>query len=208
MNANIPPLRVWIPLTLLTGGKRDGMEEGFVFAVQSIRARCLQFHVLLKSGAHFRQIPLHYLFTTPQMPARVYSLTDLQLWDCFSYRPVVTVFDFLKGYECRAWLRTKEVVRGDYLFTVDWLPDSDSEAGMLLQPDQNKCAHVLALENGQLAALPTNRVAFADAYFIGNDPHPEKQGYVTLEEVHEAETCDRWSVAHEDAAFYGQEAQA
>lgn len=194
MNANIPPLKVWVKLG-------DKIEHGYAFAVQSYRGRALQFHVLLESGAHFRHVPLHWLSHEPT-PRFNYDLTDLQLWDCFSYRPVVTVFDLLKDYECDVILRNKQRVHGCYWFTVDWLPDSDSEAGFLLQPDQNKCAHVIKLSNGQIACQPTNRVAWKDGFFIGNNPAPEKQNYETIEDVFQAETCERWSVADKREAFY------
>lgn len=209
MNANILTLRVWVRREFLTNGKEPGLEEGYAFAVMSVRGRALQFHVLLKSGAHFRGLPIHALLTYPAERAASgdKSLSDLQLWDCFSSRPVVTVFDLLRDHECKAWLRDGSCLRGSYLFTVDWLPDSEEAPGWVNQPDQNKCGHVLELENGQLACLPTNRIAFLDGYFIGNDPEPEKAGYVTNEAVWQAETCARWDVSKEEAMFYGAGAQ-
>jgi hypothetical protein len=211
MNADIPPLKVWIESKNLNG--KEGFEHGYAFAIQSNKARALQFHVLLESGAHFRHIPLHWLWhdTDASKPADIraalrgisgYSLELLQLWDCFSYRPIVTTFDILKGYQCDALLKDKTKVSGTYWFTVDWLPDSESESAFLLQPDQNKCAHVILLDNGQVAALPTNRIVFKDAFFIGNTPSAAEQGYTTLDTIWSAEDCNRWSVANSDKIFY------
>jgi hypothetical protein len=204
MNANIPTLRVWVRREFLTGGKQSGLEEGYAFAVMSVRGRALCFHVLLKSGAHFRGLPLHALLAWPEIPRPAIDkkLSDLELWDCFSSRPVVTVFDLLRDHECKAWLRDGSCLKGSYLFTVDWLPDSEEAPGWIYQPDQNKCGHVLELENGQLACLPTNRVAFADGYFVGNDPKPQEAGYLTNETIWQAETAT-WDVSKEDAVFYG-----
>lgn len=202
MNADIPPLKVWIQSQHLTE-KANELEHGYAFAIQSYKGRALQFHVLLESGAHFRHIPLHWLIhnigagSTNQL-----SLPLLQLWDCFSYRPVVTVFDLLKGYQCDCILKDEDVQQGTYWFTVDWLPDSDAESGFLLQPDQNKCAHVVLLDNGQIAALPTNRILFKDAFFIGNNPSAITKRYKTGDVIHKAENCNRWSVANTDETFY------
>ena len=201
MNANIPPLKIQIFSPYLTD-KLDGAETGYAFAVHSFRGRCLQFHVLMQSGAHFRQVPINYLWHETPDDDKELELEMLQLWDCFSYKPVVTVFDFLKDYECNAILKDKTQMSASYWFTVDWLPDSSSESGVLLEPEQNKCAHVCLLANGQVCALPTNRLAFKDAYFIGNNPKPETKGYTTMEGIHSAETCERWSVANTDKVYY------
>lgn len=201
MNCDIPPRKVWIPHQFL-GIDRGGLAHGYAFAVQSIKGRALSFHVLLQSGAHYRQVPLHWLLHKERDNFLGYSLPLLQLWDCYSYRPIVTAFDFLKDYSCNAILKDKTVEPGQYWCTIDWLPDSETQAGYVLQPDQNKCAHLILLENGQIAALPTNRVAFRDAFFIGSDPHPETYGYKTTDEVHHAEDADRWSVADTEDTYY------
>ncbi|MFN9114116.1 MAG: hypothetical protein ACK5XN_28955 [Bacteroidota bacterium] len=201
MNADIPPLKVWIKGSCL--GSQEEYEHGYAFAIQSYKGRALQFHVLLESGAHFRHVPLHWLLHDVSDRQRLsLSLPLLQLWDCFSYRPVVTVFDMLKGYQCDCILKDENIVQGTYWFTVDWLPDSDAESGFLLQPDQNKCAHVIMLDNGQVAALPTNRILWKDAYFIGNKPDAIAKRYTTTDTIHQAEDCHRWSVANTDETFY------
>lgn len=201
MNADIPPLKVWIKGSCL--GSQEEYEHGYAFAIQSYKGRALQFHVLLESGAHFRHIPIHWLLHhTGSSDDCSIPLDLLQLWDCFSYRPVVTVFDMLSGYQCDAILKDKSSHSARYWFTVDWLPDSDTKPGFLLQPDQNKCAHVLLLDNGQVAALPTNRLTFKDAFFIGNNPTAAKRGYTTLPTIWQSEDCTRWSVANTDDTYY------
>lgn len=167
-----------------------------------MKGRALLFHVMLKSGAHFRKLPIHALQTGDKPLLPHFSLSDLQLWDCFSYRPIVTVWDYLYQHECVCILRNKARVNGTYIFTVDWLPDNQESPGFVLQPDQNKCAHVIELETGQLAALPTNRILWKDGYFIGNDPTAEKKGYLTDEEVWQAESCEKWSVAESNNHLY------
>jgi hypothetical protein len=43
------------------------------------------------------------------------------------------------------------------MFTVDWCGDGYPEI-----PDQHKCAHVIALDTGQLAAMPNNRLLWTE----------------------------------------------
>lgn len=182
MNADIPYLRCFIRREFLSGSA--GMEEAYAFAIQSCAGRALAFHAMLRSGAHYRGVPIHGLALTPDAPLR--SLGDCQLWDCFSSRPVVTVFAYLKDHEAICYTRGGKI-GGVYLFTVDWLPDSPERPGFTLTPEQNKCGHVLALDDGNLACLPTNRIAWKDGYFCGSSPDPRTMGYRVQEDVYQSE---------------------
>lgn len=181
MNADIPYLRCYVRLPYIS--KRAGMEEAYAFAVQSYPGRALAFHVMLQSGAHYRGVPIHAIALTRDAKER--DLQDCALWDCFTFRPIVHCYGYLREHEAICYTRSGEV-EGRYLFTVDWLPD-DSGPGFTHLPEQNKCAHVLALEDGNLAALPTNRIAWMDGFFIGRHPDPRGMDYVVQEEVWQAE---------------------
>lgn len=196
MHADIPYLRCWVRLEYLTG--KYGTEEGYAFAIQSMPGRALGFHVMLKSGAHYRNVPIHALCTNPDAPPN--SLKDSQLWDCFSFRPVVNVFAYLKDHEAICYTRSGPV-DATYLFTVDWLPDSAERPGFILRPEQNKCAHVLETVVGNLVALPTNRIAWRDAYFIGTAPNPKAQGYLVQEDIYQAEDA-AFDVSRATEYFY------
>ena len=193
MNADIPYLKVWVRRRHIA--RDGGMEQGYAFAISSFPGRALGFHVMLQSGAHYRHVPIHALTTKPISRER--SLGDLQLWDCFSYRPVVTTFHYLYEHSCVCMLPKTEVP-GNYLFTVDWLPDPSP--GWILQPDQNKCAHVIELRDGNLAALPTNRIRWTDGYFCGQFGRPDKGGYKTQTETYHAE--GRQDFSQDDNYFY------
>lgn len=195
MNADIPFLPVWVRRSFIA--RDPGLEQGYAFAVQSWPGRALAFHVMLKSGAHYRGIPIHALSTAPISRAR--DLGDCQLWDCFSYNPQVHVYNYLRDHEADCYLRSG-TVGGTYLFTVDWLPDFRGP-GFTHLPDQNKCGHVMALEDGNLACLPTNRIAWKDAYFIGQNPRPRAQQYRVQDEVYQAEDS-AWDVSRDEAYFY------
>jgi hypothetical protein len=103
------------------------------------------------------------------------DLEDLQLWNSFSYYPAVTTFDFLIGQRCKYLGKDKKFIHGQYLFTVDWAhPESnilDTEHSEI--PDQHKCAHILALDNGNYAAQPNNRILWSIPSFTTSKHWPD-----------------------------------
>ncbi len=203
MNADIPYMHCWVRRSEIADG--FGWEEAYAFAIQSVKGRALGLHCMLRSGAHYRNVPLHAISLTP-MQRRAAQPSDLAYWDCFSSRPVVTVFDYLREHECVALLPGGEKENGLYKFTVDWLPDEPARPGFIMEPDQNKCGHVVALDSGMLAMLPTNRIAWRDGYFIGNNPEPWTKGYRVQDLVYHAESAGR-DFSKDDRMFYSQEKQ-
>lgn len=197
MNADIPYLRCWVDRRAIADA--EGEEEAYAFAIQSVKGRALGFHCMLRSGAHYRNVPLHALATREKVTRR--GASELAYWDCFSSRPIVTVFDYLREHECVAMLPGGQRQFGVYLFTVDWLPDDAVHPGFILQPDQNKCGHVLSLQTGLITMLPTNKIAWRDGYFIGSNPRPQDMGYRVQSEIHQAECCDR-DFSKSDCYFY------
>ncbi len=57
------------------------------------------------------------------------------------------------GQRCKYLGKDKKFIHGEYLFTIDWAhPEPnilDTEHSEI--PDQHKCAHILALDNGNYA---------------------------------------------------------
>lgn len=188
MNANIPPLRCFVRLSEIAESASPlDTEEAYAFGVSSIKGRSLTFHCMLQSGAHYRNVPMHCISMRPDSP--LMDLRNTAYWDCFSSQIEITVWEFLRDHEAFAFLplgREKAI----YLFTVDWLPDSPENPGLVLEPSQNKCGHVLATEAGNLAMLPSNKVAWRDGYFIGPEPEPQKRGYIVQNRVYQAESCE------------------
>jgi hypothetical protein len=84
---------------------------------------------------------------------------------------------------------------------LDWLPETQERPGFTLTPEQNKCAHVIALDNGNLCALPTNRIAWTDAYFVGGKPNPRSRGYRVQSEVYRCEGGG-WDVSKDESYMY------
>jgi hypothetical protein len=168
LNANIPPIYCKIRREYLYDLRehQGEIEDCVVFGLGSISGRALLFHCLLTNGAIYWRLPIS-AFIQRGSGNTLYStemehqdLEDLQLWNSFSYYPSVTTFDFLIGQRCKYLGKDKKFYHGEYLFTVDWAhPESnilDTEHSEI--PDQHKCAHILALDNGNFAAQPNNRI--------------------------------------------------
>jgi hypothetical protein len=101
LNANIPPIYCKIRREYLYDLKKHHgeSEECVLFAIASISGRALLFHALLSNGAVYYRLPISAFFQKRFSRSEVpdMSVDELQLWNCFSYYPAVTYFDFLGG---------------------------------------------------------------------------------------------------------------
>ena len=86
-------------------------------------------------------------------------LDELELWNCFSYYPTVTHWSILSAASGYYFGKDKKKHHGAYLFTIDWgHPDAnilDTDHSEI--PHEHKCAHIIALDDGNFAAQPNNR---------------------------------------------------
>jgi hypothetical protein len=128
------------------------------------------------------------------------DLEDLQLWNSFSYYPAVTTFDFLIGQRCKYLGKDKKFIHGEYLFTIDWAhPERnilDTEHSEI--PDQHKCAHILALDNGNYAAQPNNRILWSIPSFTTSKHWPDYKVQTTEWNVENK----NWQLEDTDDMFY------
>ncbi len=145
-------------------------ERCLVFGLSSHASRSLGWHVLTEAGATFWNIPTHGL--AHKEDATKQDLTLLQPWDCFSENVAVTEFKALRHMRVEALLMGVPRMLGTYLFTVDWFDNGYSR-----EPEQAKCAHIIALDDGNIAALPNNRVIWFDSSFTTSKPNAEKPNY-------------------------------
>ena len=191
LNANIPPIYCKIRREYLYDLRehQGETEDCVVFGIASISGHALLFHALLTNGAIYWRLPIS-AFVQNRRSDTVHSvsmehqdLEDLQLWNSFSYYPAVTTFDFLKGQRCKYFSKNKnKVYYGEYLFTVDWAhPESNiinTEHSEI--PDQHKCGHVLALDNGNYAVQPNNRILWSIPSFTTSSSIPDYKVQTTV----------------------------
>jgi len=164
LNASIPPIYCQIRREYLYDLKHNKgeTEDCVVFGLASIPGRAVLFHTLLTNGAIFWRLPISAFIQKGYECSRVpnQNLVDLELWNSFSYYPSITSFDFLIGQKCKYLGVDKKFYAGEYLFTIDWAhPEPniiDTEHSEI--PQEHKCGHVLALDNGNYAIQPNNRI--------------------------------------------------
>ena len=208
LNANIPPIYCNIRREYLYDlRKHKGeTEECVVFGLGSISGRALLFHCLLTNGAIYWRLPISAFIqrgsgnTLYKGQMEHQDLEDLQLWNSFSYYPSVTVFDFLKGQRCKYLGKNKKFYHGEYLFTVDWAhPEPniiDTEHSEI--PDQHKCGHVIALDNGNYAIQPNNRILWNVPSFTTSTHRPDYKVQTTYWNVENKD----WKTDDSDDMFY------
>ena len=97
----------------------------------------------------------------------------------------------------------KKFYHGQYLFTVDWgHPDTniiDVEHSEI--PQEHKCAHILALTNGNYAAQPNNRILWHVTSYTTDNSWPD---YKVQNTYWDAEDT-RYVTEDSDKMFYQME---
>lgn len=123
-----------------------------VFAVSSYKGHYPTFKILLKNGSLFDYIPAHALLVGTTTPVHSLTLGDLCYFKaCPDMNITVNVHATLAGPFCKrvCWMpRTAGWVNiTQYICTIDWFQD-------------NHNAHLVVLENGQVAFVPNHKVLF------------------------------------------------
>lgn len=197
MNTSIPRFACFVRDRYLYNLEEGhpGVTPAVAFGVASIPGRAVGFHVLLKNGAMIGRLPPSAICLKEDAVER--PTHHLELWNAFSYDVTATEYDFLNGMRCQAKLRTGETAPGTYLFTLDWHGSADAEdVGDLGW----KCGHVLALDEGNCAILPNNRIRWAEPSFVdSNIEWPP--AYRTVDYVMRCEQHGKW-IIKDDLMFF------
>ena len=209
LNANIPVTYAQIRREYLYNLKdhHGEVEDCIIFGLASITGRPILFHAIMENGAVFYRLPISAFiqrsFDISQVPRM--RLDELVLWNCFSYYPSITTFDILASQTGKYYGKDKKWHHGHYLFTVDWAhPESnivDTEHSEI--PHEHKCAHIMALENGNYAAQPNNRIIWSIPSFTVRDEVPFDWKVQTSE--WNVENSRTWRTEDSDKFFYGIE---
>ena len=208
LNANIPVTYAQIRREYLYDLKEHHgeVEDSIIFGLASITGRPILFHAIMESGAVFYRLPISAFiqrgFKATEVPRM--RLDELELWNCFSYYPAVTSYDILDGQSGKYFGKDKKLHPGAYLFTVDWAhPESnivDTDHSEI--PHEHKCAHILALENGNYAAQPNNRILWNIPSFTVKNEVPDWKVQTSEWNV---EDTRKWKTEDTDKFFYNIE---
>ena len=206
LNANIPATYAQIRREYLydLSGHVGEAENCVIFGMASITGRALLFHAVMENGAVFYRLPIS-AFSQPGFDVKKVPrprLDELELWNCFSYYPAITTYDILASQSGKYYGKDKKWHRGAYLFTVDWAhPESnivDTDHSEI--PHEHKCAHILALDDGNYAAQPNNRLIWNIPSFTVKEEVPFDWKVQTSE--WNVENSGKWKTEDSDRFFY------
>ena len=178
------------------------VEDCVIFGLASLAGKAVLFHCLLPNGAVYYRLPISAFiqraYDISQVPRM--RLDELELWDSFSYYPAITVFDFLAGQECKYLGKDKKFYTGEYLFTIDWAHPEPNilDVDHSEIPQEHKCGHFIALDNGNYAIQPNNRILWHVGNFTTKNEWPD---YKTQTSEWSVENKD-WTTDDTDRMFY------
>lgn len=158
------PLKVFIKSKYLSFDMSDQeFTEAYLMAVQATANEALLFTVYTEHGAIFSGLPLEALLLFIPEIGDIYEYTneELQPYTCLEGVDGAITYDLLKNASLTAKV-AGEKVNASYLFTISY-----SGEGLAQDPEQYKTHNIVALYNGQLAALPNNHCLFKDNWFAG-----------------------------------------
>lgn len=172
-------------VTVSAGIIHDEVQHGVWFAVQPNVGGVWGGHVLLESGALFRNIPLHALVIGPS-DSTTHRPEDLQLWDCYAEEATAIEYRYLRGLTTLSReARGSGILPGKYLFTL--IPKGDAFSR---HPEQAKEFVVSVLDgSARLAIRATNELLFADKS-LADPPTAWPYGLKRLTEVPSVEGWD------------------
>lgn len=164
---NVPPIKVWVRREYLRD-LEDGHGEfvmGFWVSCKSISGRAFYFETYLPEyAAMYDKLPISAFVSSPNTPVPDMGLEDLQFWNAMDYGVRVLHKSYIANMNVELLTKNHSVQQGEYLFTVDnYHPDSDySDLNVSEIPDEHKSHNVIALNNGQFAMYPNNRMKLYD----------------------------------------------
>lgn len=159
MNVNLPPIGVYVRNSFLLEKSDPNFKNktwGRLIGLRSLQNQAMQFQVLLNTGALFTGLPANALCFEEDAPER--DLIDCQMWDSISSNIEIIQYNTLLYMPCILKLKSKELIKGEYLFTVDHVGDSD----LSRDPTEWKMFHVIKSEEGNLHLYPQYRIQFLD----------------------------------------------
>ena len=106
--------------------------EGVWVTAKSIQGRALYFETYIPEyGALFDKLPISAFVWKKDIKESI-PLTELQLWDCFSYDICITEKQMLSGNQVKYLSPKKKWYHGWYMFTIDNANATNLERNVIL----------------------------------------------------------------------------
>lgn len=172
---------VWVD-SRFTHKEAIGFIPAVWFALNSVVGRTWGIHVMLESGAFFRNLPPHAIAfsDSPQEPN--WTANDAQRWDCYSQNWSAIEYRYLSGLRCKVRINSDRVLAGSYLFSTCPLDD-----GFTAYPEQAKEFMFIQLDCDRLTIQPTNHVVFQENSFTDNPNMDFPMGLKVSKQIYSVE---------------------
>ena len=158
-NINLPPIGVYVRNKFMLK-KSDPDYNGKTWArligARSLSNQGMQFQVLLNTGALFTGLPANAICFEEDAPDR--DLIDCQMWDTISSDIELIQYKTMLYMPCNLKLKSDELIRGEYLFTIDHVGEQD----LSRDPTEWKMFHVIRSDEGNFHIYPQYRIQFLD----------------------------------------------
>ena len=166
----LPPIKVYVRSEYLYDHERGHGEvvEGIWVSVKGIPGEAFRFETWLPdTGALYDKLPISAFLSEPAMPVPDLPLDFLQIWDCMAYDLTVIDKPFLSGQRCEMFAKDRQLYGGEYVLTIDsaHLDRRVIDYGFSETAEDHKSFNLIALDNGQFALQPNNRLRFFDPAF-------------------------------------------
>ena len=179
LNVNIPPTYAQIRKEYLYDLKkhRGEVEDCIIFGLSALTGRAILFHAIMENGAIFYRLPISAFIQKGFDPSIESPEEDLMNYSSGIVFLIILLFIvgiYLDGQAGKYIGKDKKWHAGKYLFTVDFAhPESnilDTDHSEI--PHEHKCAHIIALDDGNFAAQPNNRCIWDIPSFTVKDDNP------------------------------------
>ena len=169
-----------------------------------LRGTSILFHCIMENGAVFYRLPIRLLFNVVLKPEELFLRVDLMSYNFGIVLVIILLlhsWDILDGQAGKYIGKDKKWHPGKYLFTIDFAhPESnilDTDHSEI--PHEHKCAHIIALDDGNYAAQPNNRCIWDIPSFTVRDNIPDWKVQTSEWNV---ENSSKWKTEDTDNFFY------
>jgi hypothetical protein len=159
---NLEPLPVFIRGEYINADNNPELIPARLATIKSIPGESFRVEVFCyEFGALYDKLPIEALLWKP-LEGEALPTTALQLWNCFDDQIFLIKKSVVSSCAAIAYLKNGIKMRGTYLWTIDSIADNECY-GYTDDPEHHKSFNWIALENGQFALVPNNRVQILDS---------------------------------------------
>lgn len=199
---SIPPMKVWVRREFLYNEQKGHGEwdRAVLVSVRCIPGQVMLFQALLENGVLRDKLPCHAFAWKQTVSSRPFH--HLQLWNAFSANFSVVEIQYLSGLAVDVKMKDGTWERGHYLWTIQWGSDNAVlDLTLAEDPSEHKSAHFIALDSGEFAFQPNNRLRWYEPSFVTKE-FPARPDYVVNSGEWNSETYSKWQTSDDDRWAY------